>query len=222
MPLNPFDLPDLATIKRRARALAMIEAIVCPEWANRYYSYNSKWGQDLEMSSMRNGSGDDWFLLFGPFGAGIKGLAHESPIAGDSALLLAARTSIPENFRSFLTEPAFNWDWMSFCYWLGKNDNSWTRAVHPDPEKAEVDDGSDEFLALLHQPARAYVEFTEWYYELSIPEASVEEIYRCTPLTNSLVQSINPELSLSSVASDALEIGYPLSSAAFEETSKPN
>jgi hypothetical protein len=214
MPLNPLNLPNLSTIQRRARALAMIEAIVCPEWSDRYYSYNCKWAPDLEMSSMRNGSGDDWFLLFGPFGAGIKGLAHESSIAGDSELLLAARTSIPESFQSFLTEPAFSWDWMSFCYWRGKSEESWNRVVHPDPGKREVDDGSEEFLALLHQPARAYVEFAEWYYEVSVPEESVEALYRCTALTNSLVQSINPELSLSSVASDAMEIGYPLSSDA--------
>ena len=212
MPLNPLDLPELATIQRRARALAMIEAIVCPEWEDRYYSYNCKWGPDLEMASMRNGSGDDWFLLFGPFGAGIKGLAHESPLAGDPVLLLAARTSIPEDFQSFLTEPAFSWNAMSFCYWLGKSDRAWNRVVHPDSERTEVDDGSEEFLALLHQPARAYVEFAEWYYEVSIPEESVEALYRYTPLTNSLVQSINPELAVSSVASDAVEIGYPLSS----------
>lgn len=214
MPLNPLKLPGLVTIQRRVQALAMIEAILCPEWADRYYSYNCKWGPDLEMSSMRNGSGDDWFLLFGPFGAGIKGLAHESPMAGDSELLHAARTSIPENFQPFIGEPAFSWDWMSFCYWLRKSDNSWNRVVHPDPDKTTVDDGSDGLLALLHQPAKAYVEFAEWYYEASIPEKSVEALYRITPLTNSLVQSINPELSLSRVASDAKEIGYPLSSDA--------
>jgi hypothetical protein len=192
----------------------MLEAIVCPEWPDRYYSYNRKWGPGEEMSSMRNGSGDDWFLLFGQFGAGIKGLAHESQVAGDSELLLAARTSLPTNFQSFLAEPAFSWDWMSFCYWRSQSDESWNRVVHPDPGKAEVDDGSEEFLALLHEPARAYVEFAEWYYEVSIPEDSVETLYLCKPLTDSLVKSLNPELSLKDIASDATEIGYPLSSDA--------
>ncbi len=163
---------------------------------------------------MRNGLGDDWFLLFGPFGAAIKGLAHESPMAGDSELLLAARTSIPENFQAFVAEPAFGWGSMSYCHWRSKSDESWNRVVHPDPGNAEADDGSVEFLSLLHEPARAYVDFAELYYEVSVPEQSVETLYHCTPLTDSLVKSINPELSLQDVASDATEIGYPLSSDA--------
>ncbi len=188
----------------------MVEAIVCPEWQDRYYSYNRAWGGGEEMASMRNGSGDDWFLLFGPFGAGIKGLAHETKLAGDAGLLAEARVKVPAAFASFLNEPAFGWDWMSFCYWRGPDDRAWHRLSHPKADRALLDDGSSELLALLHEPAAAYVEFAQWYYEVSLPCPSVEAIFRGEPLTTQFVQSINSDLSLAAVSADAAEIGYPV------------
>jgi hypothetical protein len=214
MPLDPQLLPDLAAVQQRAKALAMVEAIVCPEWEDRYYSYNCKWGAGEEMASMRNGQGDDWFLLFGPFGAGIKGLAHETKLAGDAELLAEARRLLPSAFSSFLSESAFSWDWMSFCYWRPQQDRAWSRVVHPRAERAELEDGSSELLALLHEPAAAYVDFAEWYYERSLPLAVVEAIFRNEPVTQEVVQALNPELSLSAVAADAAEIGFPLASDA--------
>ena len=214
MPLDPSLLPNLRDIQRRARALAMIEAIVCPEWADRYYSYNRAWGRNEELASMRNGSGDDWFLLFGPFGAGIKGLAHECGLAGDAELLATARLTIPATFTSFLEEPAFSWERMSFCYWRSADDKTWNRVTHPEANRALLDDGSSEFLALLHQPATAYAEFAEWYYDVLLPQASVEAIFRCEPLTMELVESVNAEISLDAVTADAQQIGYPLVSDA--------
>jgi hypothetical protein len=35
----------------------MIEAVVCPEWQYRYYSFNAGWAPGEEMASMRNGMG---------------------------------------------------------------------------------------------------------------------------------------------------------------------
>jgi hypothetical protein len=188
----------------------MLEAIVCPEWEYRYYSYDSCWGVGEAMASMRNGEGDDWFLLFGPFGAGIKGLAHESPLAGDAELLAQARRCVPAEFAPFLDEPAFSWAWMSFCYWSAAGDAAWSRVVHPLAERAELADGAPELLALLHEPASAYVEFAQGYYECSLPLGAVEAIYRGDPLTPQLVQALNEALSLADVAAEAQQIGYPL------------
>ncbi len=114
--LDPARLPDIATLRQRAKALAMLDAILSPEWEYRYYSFDARWNEGEEMASMRNGSGDDWFLLFGAFGAAIKGLAHESSLAGDPALTAAVKSQVPETFASFLNEPAFSMDELSYCY----------------------------------------------------------------------------------------------------------
>ena len=65
---NLTQLPDIPTQRRLTQSLAVLGAILSPEWDLRYYSF-SKWAEGEMMASMRNGSGDDWFLLFGPPGA---------------------------------------------------------------------------------------------------------------------------------------------------------
>jgi hypothetical protein len=71
-------LPDIPSLRRLTRALAMLDAILSPEWEYRHYSFDAHWAEGETMASMRNGSGDEWFALFCPAGAVLKGLAHES------------------------------------------------------------------------------------------------------------------------------------------------
>lgn len=65
--MSPDLLPSIAELRRIAQSLAVLDAILCPDWEYRYYSFNSRWGFGDEMASMRNGSGDEWFPL-GPSG----------------------------------------------------------------------------------------------------------------------------------------------------------
>jgi len=188
----------------------MVEAIVSPEWEDRYYSFNASWGEGEEMASMRNGSGDDWFLLFGPFGAAIKGLAHETPLAGSKAFAATVQDQVPKSFSSFLSEPAFGMDWLSYCYWRNPDDSAWLKVSPADSTTQNADDGSEKFLALLLEPASSYVEFAEWYYEKTLPLEFVERIYRHERLTEELVTSLNPELAFSEAKAFAAEIGYPV------------
>lgn len=207
--LDPARLPDIATLRRRAKALAMLDAILSPEWEYRYYSFDARWYEGEEMASMRNGSGDDWFLLFGPFGAAIKGMAHESSLAGDPALTAAVKSQVPETFASFLNEPAFSMDELSYCYWKGAEDLSWQKVEHGNTLATGVDDGSTEFLLPLIEPASAYVDFAREYYEIEVPLSAVELIYEQGVLTESLVKSLNPDLSFAEAKVFAAEIGYP-------------
>lgn len=61
------------------RSLAMLDAILSPEWEYRYYSFNSKWAEGELMGSMRSGCGDYWFALFCSAGVALHGIAHEAP-----------------------------------------------------------------------------------------------------------------------------------------------
>ena len=97
MQLNPKSLPSIANLRRRSQALAMLDAIVCPDWEGRYYSYNAGWSEGEEMGSMRNGSGDDWFILFSDCGAAIKGLDHETSIARDKVFAVEVQKNVPNS-----------------------------------------------------------------------------------------------------------------------------
>lgn len=70
-------LLDVNRLKALFQSLATLDAIMSPEWEYRYYSFNSKWAKGEQMGSMRNGSGDELFVLFNHAGCFIKGFAHE-------------------------------------------------------------------------------------------------------------------------------------------------
>jgi len=36
-------IPDIETLRRLTKSVAMLDAIICPEWEYRYFSYDSKW-----------------------------------------------------------------------------------------------------------------------------------------------------------------------------------
>jgi hypothetical protein len=74
-------LPDIDRLKSLCQSLAMLDAIMSPDWEYRYYSFDSKWDLNEMMASMRNGQGDDFFILFNDNGAIIKGFDHESPMS---------------------------------------------------------------------------------------------------------------------------------------------
>ena len=210
MQLDPGLLPDLVALYQRCQSLAMLDAIVSPEWEDRYYSFNARWGEGEAMGSMRNGSCDDWFILFGVFGAAIKGLEHETAIASDKAFFREVQAQVPRSFSAFLDESAFGWHWLSYCYWRGTQDAQWRKVIHPDPALAASEDGSVDRLSVLCESATAYASFASWYYERDLPLAAIESVYAHRPLTQDLVGLLNPGLKLDQMGKDLAAIGYPL------------
>ncbi|HEX6285588.1 MAG TPA: hypothetical protein VFZ71_11970, partial [Pyrinomonadaceae bacterium] len=68
-------LPNVDELKRISQSLAMLDAILMPDWEYRFYSFDANWSDDEMLASMRNGSGDSFFILFNSAGAIIKGYA---------------------------------------------------------------------------------------------------------------------------------------------------
>ncbi len=206
---TPERLPDIETLRRLTKSLAMLDAIVCPEWEYRYYSYNSKWGDNEEMASMRDGCGDDWFLLFDKNGAALKGFAHESSLAKDDSFPKHIQQNVPSLFASFLQEPAFSMNKASFCIWRRYADQKWS-VVSPLcggilPEL----DGSADLIGIFDGNPESYKNWATDYYEREVPLVSVEAIYAHQPLSEQLIANLNPDIPFSNAYADALEIGYP-------------
>ena len=55
---------NINKLKNKLKSIALLEAIISPEWEDRYFSYDSDWAEDEEMASMRDGEGNSWFLVF--------------------------------------------------------------------------------------------------------------------------------------------------------------
>jgi hypothetical protein len=200
--MSPDLLPSIPKIRRVTQSLAMLDAILCPEWEYRYYSFDRHWGQGEEMASMRNGCGDDWFLLLDAAGAALMGYAHE--LADDAELPQNIQAQVPADFASFLNEPAFSMERATFCYWRQTADVGWSKV-----SSSLSHDGSDDMLPLIVSEPAAYKTWAEEYYEVAVSLAAVEALFSHQPLDDALILALNPDADLSAVYAEADAIGYP-------------
>lgn len=206
-------LPTIETLKKLTQSLAMLDAIIMPEWDYRYYSFNCKWAEGEQMASMRNGQGDRWFCAFGLPGAFIKGFDHESEMSPwnmeTPKVWPGVLDSVPEDFKAFDTEPAFSMDVTTFCTWRGVRDAQWNtgKISYPDGDDP---DSSAGMLSILDGNPNTYKEWAQDYYESPISLSAVQQIYGRSPLTRGLVQELNATTDSESVSADAAEIDYPV------------
>jgi hypothetical protein len=208
-------LPDIVVLRDRCRAVAMLDAILSPEWEYRYYSFDSQWGPGEEMASMRNGAGDMYSIVFSAAGAFIRGFDHSSPMSpavNDHQLWPGLVDSVPEVFIDCVREPAFSYDGLleaTVCLWRQRGDDRWRAGEIRFPDSDDPD-GADWLFAVLVDPtAIAYQTFAEDYYQHPVDIDAVREIHVLSPLTDDLVQRINPDLTLDNLTDDLAEIGYP-------------
>lgn len=206
-------LHDIEDLRRLTQSLAMLDAIMSPEWEFRYYSFNSKWDEGEMMASMRNGSGDEYFILFDSHGAIMKGFDHESAMSPWSAeeeekLWPGIFDDVPDEFQSFLSEPAFSIQETTFCIWRRYIDPSWQVGTINYPDKDDPD-GSQYMLSILDGRPSTYKEFAEAYYEKPLDLDAIEQIYRHEPLTNEIVARLNDEITSESLIADVEQIAYP-------------
>jgi hypothetical protein len=207
-------LPDVEGLRRTLQSMAMLDAILCPEWEFRYYSFNAAWAAGEQMGSMRNGSGDEFYAHFGAAGCWLKGFAHEYPFSpyrddGSVEVWPGVLDSVPAEFAACLREPAFDVGNATFCVWRRYGDRNWQVGPvefptgHPDP------DGSESLLWPLDGRPKTYRDWASDYYERDVSLAAVEHVYRHRPLTPAVVAQLNPDVSLTDLSDDVNEIGYP-------------
>lgn len=225
-------LPGITELKKLCQSIATLDAIICPEWEYRYYSYNSHWGEQQEMASMRDGSGDEYYIIFNPHGALIYGLAHESPMSpwrpeeGQSnrqRLPASERRprmwpgvidAVPEAFQEFIqTEPVKSTG-ATFCIWRHYG-QQWQIGDITFPSDAYADGSADLLLMLDGQPA-TYRKWAVDYYEerfegelRNLPLPWVKYVYQHQPITREFVRKLNPALEdWDQLANELREIGY--------------
>jgi hypothetical protein len=206
-------LPDVQGLRVLLQAMATLDAILCPEWQYRYYSFNRKWADSEEMGSMRNGSGDDFYAHFSAAGCWFKGFAHESMMSPyahkPKRVWPGILDAVPVEFAACLREPAFSVEDVTFCIWRRNEDSSWSRGRISFPPDVEDPDGSEFLLSDLDGRPETYQTYASEYFEKEVDIASVVHVYQHCPLTQEIVASLNPELSLAALAADLDEIGYP-------------
>ncbi|MBN3794661.1 MULTISPECIES: hypothetical protein [Burkholderia] len=206
-------LPDIAGLMRLTQSLAILDAVLSPEWEYRYYSFNQAWADGEKMASMRNGSGDQWFAIFSAAGAALHGVLRDAPTYRPGKPSPAIFSGLPEAFHAnLLHEPAFTTQDSTFCIWRLADETHWSCGP-VESSTAEDPDGSARLLGMLAGRPEQYVEFAADYYGCDVDPRDVAAVYRHEPLAAGLVRRLNPECDFASLDDDLVETGYPRAAA---------
>ena len=207
-------LPTVDALRRLMQSLAMLDAILCPEWQYRYFSFDGRWAPGAQMGSMRNGQGDHYFALFNATGCWLKGFDHEaamSPFAAEPLMVApGVLDAVPPEFAACLLQPAFVVSETTFCIWRRYADAAWQRGPVVFPAGVPDPDGSEHLLQWLDGHPETYRRWAQEYYERHVSAAAVQTLYAHEGLDDLLIAGLNSELNLSALGKDVAEIGYPV------------
>jgi len=183
--------------------MATLDAIFSPEWQYRYYSFDSGWGPSEQMGSIRNGSGDDLFVLFNDSGCFLKGFSHEFPQKDFRPDMFYK--NIPDAFKAAVNEPAFSTQNVSFCAWQHSTGESWKESV----KEKDLDPNVFFLIQDLDGKASTYRQFLADYHEMEASIGSLQAVFDQKLMTRDLAEALNPEIDFSALISDLKQIGYP-------------
>jgi len=202
--MTPFDFRDANTLKKTMQSLAALDAILSPEWEYRYYSFDKNWSEDEEMGSIRNGSGDDVFVLFNSSGCFMKGFCHEYDGYGNGNS--EYYRTVPEEFGEATTEPAFSTQNVSYCFWFLNKSKTWAgiQATNKSEEYWLVDN--------LDGSAEKYGTFALDYFETKVPIRHIRTVLKHKLISEKIARKLNPEIDYSQLLTDLRSIGYPIKS----------
>jgi hypothetical protein len=182
-------LPKPEVLLRRSRAAGLLDAVLMPQWHLRYYSFDPHWKQGQWFAGMKDGSGEEYYVLNGRGFALIKGFVKASKFAGIGAehgrpiegLLPVQMPSL----KPALREPALDWQYTTYVGWC--TGDEWVVRCH----SGEMGLCKAQCL-VLQDDGRAYHRWAEEYYERGLDRAVVEEVFRSGLVTRSHVSALSP------------------------------
>jgi len=181
-------------VREKLKNLAILEAIVCPDWELRYFSYNGTWGNGVEMASMRDGCGSEWFTWFKGNATAYKCF---SPEDGLMTNLDAIKKEFPAVFAGFVNECAFSMQHAT-CLWY-KESSQWVKfgneVVH-----------SIGLEQVLSWEAKDYCSWAREYYERELSERLVAKVLE-GQRNETIVIQINPALEWNTFVTELAEMG---------------
>lgn len=211
-------LPSIDVLRQRCKALAMLDAII----GGDYYTYDRTFGAD-EAGAMRNGSGEEYDIVFTACGVFIRGVYHESRMFEytDGRLWPGLLDGLPAEFRSQLTEPAFSspdgtLD-ATFVLWRRVDDGQWHAGDDIDFSPADDDevdpDGSWLLDVLFDDIAEKYRQYAEEVHEVALPRSAVDHVAAFLPLSDAVIRALSPAAEPADIRAKARKLGYPLTTA---------
>lgn len=188
-----FEYMDIK-LKQKLKSLALLNAIIEPEWEYRYYSYNSTWGENEEMASLRDSCGGEWFIWFSDDLIGFK---CTSPVDGLASDFSKLTNQLPTSYSPFINESAFSMDSGSAIWYL--ESDIWKKyginiADLPTPE------------SVIKMSAKEFCVFAEEMYEVELDEQIVGKILE-GKFEFEMASALNSDVDISELKKELMEIG---------------
>ena len=209
-------LPDVPTLVSWSQSMAMLDAILSPEWDLRYFSYDAHWAPGEQMASMRNGSGDEYSFTITPNGTYGRGFDHESALSPFTREPPRAYPGlldvVPEALREAVEEPAFllgDVPSVTLTLWRLDGDDTWSHGEARGVDVPVDDDGGTWLFDELDGAPETYQAFATEYYEVPVSLSAVTHVFQHHPLTEGVVRSLNAELAVEDLLDEISSIGYP-------------
>jgi hypothetical protein len=219
---NLAGLAPPGRLTRHLLHLAVLDAVLWPEWSERAFSYDQRWRRGERLASMRDGEGDFlhvWFPAQG--GAAMRGFAHESPMSPWSAERSKTPTArkpwpglfegLPREYRYLQREKAFGDEGeVTFVAWWTREEG-WRIGDVSFPREWKNPDGSETLLTMLDGRPETYARLTSERLGRKVSKALVARVFAHEPLDEKAVLAANPEADAASVLEEiGRELGYPL------------
>jgi len=198
-----FTLPHPGQLLKRSKALATLDALYCQQWDLRCFSHNSRWSENEQMASMRDGEGNDYFIRFAPFGTAVKGTYIENGTFENNEIADKARAEMPKTFESFLSEPAFSVNEASFIAWFDEKIEEWKKTV------SNKGDGSDILMECIQGDGMVFKNWAYDYYEIDIKLEFIEHVFQFMPIDAQFIEQLGVYVDRNLLREDLGEIGYP-------------
>lgn len=204
-------LPNSSDLQRICKSVALLDAVLQPEWDLRYFSFNTRWRHNKALASMKTAEGDEYYLVFCSYGTILIGHTPHSPLARllrhSPASRARLNACVPDVFRDEMNEPVFETGEASVFLWNTAMAPGWGYARLPEIIK---EDYSEDLLFILNGDPVTYVMWVAEYFEVDLDVEIVRAIYKHTPLTSSIIARINADAEYSRVVKEAEDIGYPV------------
>jgi hypothetical protein len=211
-------LPSIEVVRDRCRAMAMLDAMIEPNWDDRFHAFDKLWSENEELATMRDGGGGEFSIVFSSRGAFVRGFDPDVPMSPylvrPPRLWPGLVESVPASFAEYLSEPAFSGHHDFFeatvCIWRTTGDPSWYSAPVEYPRGVDDPDGADDLFKLVVSGRPSlYRSFAVGLLDFDVDIDIVTHIYALEPLTRELVSRFNPQRRMKTLMEDVEEIGYP-------------
>lgn len=189
-------LPTISEVYGISQSLAVLDAILMPEWEYRYFSFNNSWNDHQAMASMKDAGGSHYYLLFDSKSNTCLGKVFDNSIR----LMDGSMVQDIAELTPFLNEPAFENDVATFYFYNICNNLNWQSI----PFSNDL-----PFLGFIKNKEKAYIDWAKDYYEIEIAKEPIIDIFNHQPITDKMVKTLNSGCSLLDLKSELDEIGYP-------------